>query len=129
MKLSYSDGDSDNLSLSGAQTGAKFKSVQRVFRIIELVNRQGENLTAKQIAHKIGTNLSSCYYLLSILTDEGYIEKLPHRGGYRIGPTIPLLSEGSRSDFDSKIEPVVEELAQRTQRQAYSAVLSAGRWR
>jgi DNA-binding IclR family transcriptional regulator len=126
MTLSYSDGDSDNLPLSGAQAGAKFKSVRRVFKIMELVSRQGENLTAKQIAHEIGTNLSSCYYLLSILTDEGYIEKLPHRGGYRIGPTISLLSEGSRSDFDSKIEPVVEELAQRTQRQAYSAVLSAG---
>jgi DNA-binding IclR family transcriptional regulator len=83
-------------------------------------------LTAKQIAHEIGTNLSSCYYLLGILTDEGYVEKLPHRGGYKIGPTVSLLSEGSRSGFDSKIEPVVEELARRTQRRAYSAVLSAG---
>lgn len=126
MNLSYSSGDSDNLPLSGAQAGAKFKSVRRVFRIMELVGRQGEDLTAKQIAHEIGTNLSSCYYLLAILTDEGYIEKLPHRGGYRIGPTISVLGEGSRSDFDSKIEPVVEELAQRTQRRAYSAVLSAG---
>jgi DNA-binding IclR family transcriptional regulator len=126
MKLSYSDGDSNNLPLSGAKAGAKFKSVRRVFRIMELVSRQGEDLTAKQIAHEIGTNLSSCYYLLGILTDEGYIEKLPHRGGYKLGPTISLLSEGSRSGFDSKIEPVVEELARRTQRRAYSAVLSAG---
>jgi acetyl-CoA synthetase len=126
MKLSYSDGDSDNLPLSGTQAGVKFKSVRRVFRIMELISRQGEDLTAKQIAHEIGTNLSSCYYLLSMLTDEGYIEKLPHRGGYRIGLTISLLSKGSRSDFDSKIEPVVEELAQRTQRRAYSAVLLDG---
>ncbi|HLL38620.1 MAG TPA: helix-turn-helix domain-containing protein, partial [Rubrobacteraceae bacterium] len=78
MKLSYSDGDSDNLPLSGAQAGAKFKSVRRVFRIMELVSRQGEDLTAKQIAHELGTNLSSCYYLLGILTDEGYVERLPH---------------------------------------------------
>src|SRR4028118_1763990 len=126
MKLSYSGGDSNNLPLSGAKAGAKFKSVRRVFRIMELVSHQGEDLTAKQIAHEIGTNLSSCYYLLGILTDEGYVEKLPHRGGYRIGPTVSLLSEGSRSGFDSKIEPVVEELAQRARRRAYSAVLSAG---
>ena len=126
MMLSYSDRGSGNLPLSGAQADAKFKSVRRVFRIMELVNRQGEDLTAKQIAREIGTNLSSCYHLLNILADEGYIEKLPRRGGYRIGVTISLLSKGSRSDFDSKIEPVVEELAQRTRRRAYSAVLSDG---
>lgn len=126
MMLGYSDRGSDNLPLSGAQAGAKFKSVRRVFRIMELVSRRGEDLTAKQIAREIGTNLSSCYHLLNILTDEGYIEKLPRRGGYKVGPTISLLSKGSRSDFDSKIEPVVEELAQRTRRRSYSAVLSDG---
>src|SRR5919107_4322274 len=126
MKSSDSSGGSGNLPINELRTGSKFKSVRRIFRIMELVSRRGEDLTAKQIAYEIGTNLSSCYYLLSILTDEGYVEKLPHRGGYRLGPTISLLSEGSRSDFDSKIEPVVEELAQRTQRRAYAAVLSAG---
>ncbi len=117
---------SGNSPLSEARGDLKFKSVRRIFRIMELVSRRGEDLTAKQLAHEIGTNLSSCYHLLSILTDEGYIEKVPRRGGYRIGPTIFLLSKGSRSDFDSKIEPVIEELAQRTQRRAYSVVLSGG---
>ena len=126
IKPSYSSGDSGNFPASEAQSDTKFKSVRRIFRIMELVSRQGENLTAKRLAHEIGTNLSSCYHLLSILTDEGYIEKVPHRGGYRIGPTISLLSKSSRNDFDSKIEPVVEELTQRTQRRAYSAVLSDG---
>ena len=93
---------------------------------MELVSRRGEDLTAKQLACEIGTSLSGCYHLLSILTDEGYIEKVPRRGGYRVGPTISLLSKSSRIDFDSKIEPIVEELAQRTQRRAYSAVLSDG---
>lgn len=83
-------------------------------------------MTAKHLAREIGTSLSSCYYLLNILVDEGYIEKIPHCGGYRIGPTVSLLKKNSRSDFGSKIEPVVEELAQRTQRRAYSAVLSDG---
>jgi acetyl-CoA synthetase len=112
--------------VSEVQSGAKFKSVRRIFRIMDLVSRRGEDLTAKQITHELGTSLSSCYYLLNILTDEGYIEKVPHHGGYRIGPTISMLRNDSRSDFDSKIEPVVEELAQRTRRRAYSAVLSGG---
>jgi IclR family acetate operon transcriptional repressor len=126
MKPSYSDRGSGNFPVSEAQTGTKFKSVRRVFRIMDLVGRRGEDLTAKQLACEIETSLSSCYYLLNILVDEGYIEKVPRRGGYRIGPTISLLRRDSRSDFDSKIEPVVEELAQRTLRRAYSAVLSSG---
>lgn len=108
------------------QGGLKFKSVRRVFRILDLVSRRGEELTAKELAREIGTNLSSCYYLLNILAEEGYIEKVPRCGGYRIGPAISLLSEGSKSDFDLRIEPIIEELARRTQRYAYAAVLSGG---
>ncbi len=113
-------------TVSKAQGDPKFKSVRRVFRIMDLVSRQGEELTAKELAREIGTNLSSCYYLLSILAEEGYIEKVPCRGGYRIGPAISVLSESPRSDFDSRIEPVLEELALRTQRRSYAAVLSGG---
>ena len=111
-------------ALSEAPAASKFKSVRRVFRIMDLVSQRGENLTAKELTRELGTNLSSCYYLLNILADEGYIRKIA--GGYRIGPTIPLLNEGLRSDFDVRIEPVVEELARRAQRHAYAAVLSDG---
>src|ERR687898_359178 len=101
-------------AVSKAPVAPKFKSVRRVFRIMDLVSQRGENLTAKELARELGTNLSSCYYLLNILSDEGYIRKIA--GGYRIGPTIPLLNKGTRSDFDAKIEPVVKDLAQRAQR-------------
>ena len=111
----------------GASTvaGPKFKSVRRVFRIMDLVSERGESLTAKELTRELGTNLSSCYYLLNIMADEGYIRKVAG-GGYAIGPAIPLLNEGSRSDFDRKIEPVVKELAQRAHTNAYAAVLSDG---
>jgi len=112
---------------SEAQEAApKFKSVRRVFRILDLVSARGEELTAKKLAREVGTNLSSCYYLLNILAEEGYIEKVPRNGGYRIGPAVSLLNEGSRSGFDYKVAPVLEELALRTQRHAYTAVLSGG---
>ncbi len=48
------------------------------------------------------------------------------RGGYKIGPTISVLNESFRSDFDSGIELVVEELERRAHRHAYAAVLSGG---
>jgi IclR family acetate operon transcriptional repressor len=119
------EGTSDLAVSEVPVVASKFKSVRRVFRIIDLVSQRGEKLTAKDLAKELDTNLSSCYYLLNILADEGYIRKIAG-GGYRIGPTIPLLNEGLRSDFDVRIEPVVEELAQRAQRHAYAAVLSDG---
>jgi DNA-binding IclR family transcriptional regulator len=119
------EGSSDPAVSATPVAGPKFKSVRRVFRIMDLVSERGESLTAKELTRELGTNLSSCYYLLNIMADEGYIRKIAG-GGYTIGPTIPLLNEGSRSDFDRKIEPVVEELAQRAQTHAYAAVLSDG---
>jgi IclR family acetate operon transcriptional repressor len=115
-----------NSLISEAQDGLKFKSVRRVFRIVDLISQRGERLTAKELAREVGTNLSSCYYLLNLLIEEGYIEKIPRCGGYRIGPTISVLGEASKSNFDSRIEPILEELAQRAQRYANAAVLSGG---
>src|SRR5215208_4210834 len=126
MILDRSGQGSENSPASKARGDSKFKSVRRVFRIMDLVSQRGGELTAREIAHEIQTNLSSCYYLLNILTEEGYIERVPCRGGYRIGPTISELNESTRRKFDSRIEPVIEELALRTQRHAYAAVLSGG---
>lgn len=115
------------VSLRGSREHGKFKSVRRIFRIMDLISERGEELTAKQIASEIGTNLSSCYYLLSILADEGYIERVSQGGGYRVGPTLPALCGNQPSSgFDSKIEPVTKELARRTQRHAYAAILWDG---
>lgn len=112
--------------MSNGSSSPKFKSVRRVFRIMDLISERGEDLSAKQLARELGTSLSSCYYLLNILDEEGYIEKLPRCGGYRIGRRLSMLCESARGDFESKIESVIEDLAKRSQRHAYSAVLCDG---
>ncbi len=104
---------------------SKFKSARRIFRIIDLVREQGEGLTAKRIAREIGVNLSSCYYLINILIDEKYIEKTPHSGGYKLGPAIPLLYQSYKSDLTSRVEPIIDELAQRANTRAYLGLLSS----
>ncbi len=124
--LEHSDKDSGEWSSSEARGDLKFKSVRRALKIMDLVSRRGEELNAKELAREMGTNLSSCYCLLNVLTEEGYIERVPRNGGYRIGPAVSLLNEGLRSDFDSRVEPVVEELARQAQRQTCVAVLSGG---
>ncbi len=119
-------GDLSSLNLDKESTDRKFKSVRRIFKIMDLVRHQGEGLSAKKIAHEIGVNLSSCYCLINILIDEGYVEKIPRCGGYRLGPAIPRLYEYARNNIVSSVEPVMEELAQRSETHAYLGLLSDG---
>ena len=106
--------------------GAKFGSARRVLKILELVSRR-EGLTAKSLARELGVSLSTCYCLINILIEEGYIERVSSREGYRLGPAISTLHERrSGKDLGSALEPLVEELAQRSGRHAYLGVLSNG---
>lgn len=126
-RKSNSDEDLHSVSADEQQSGPKFKSVRRAFRIMDLISERGEDITAKELARAVGTNLSSCYYLLNILVEEGYIEKVPRSGGYKLGPTIATLNEmRPRSNLDSTVEPIVEGLARRAERHAYFGVLSEG---
>jgi DNA-binding transcriptional regulator YhcF (GntR family) len=96
-----------------------YVSTRRVFRIIDRVSRDGERLTVKALAHDLGISVSTCYHLIAVLTDEGYVEKLPQRAGYRLGPTIGVLFERSRkSSGAAAIEPTLHDLARLADRTA-----------
>jgi glycerol dehydrogenase len=53
---------------------ARFESARRVFRIIDFVSRH-EGVTAKAISRELGIGLSTCYYLINILLEEGYLTR------------------------------------------------------
>lgn len=102
-----------------------YSSTRRVFRIIDRVSQAGERLTVKALARDLGISVSTCYHLIGILIDEGYIEKLHHHAGYRLGPTVSVLFERSRkSGSTAVIESMLHELARIADRTAYFAVRS-----
>lgn len=106
--------------------GAKFGSARRVLRILDLVSRN-EDLTAKLIAREFGVSLSTCYSLLNILIEEGYLRRASSRRGYRLGPMLSTLHDRqSGKDLCVALEPLIEDLAQRSGRHAYLGVLSNG---
>jgi IclR family acetate operon transcriptional repressor len=112
-------------SLDGLAVHSAYASTRRVFRIIDRVSREGERLTVKALAQDLKISVSTCYHLLGILIDEGYIEKLPHRAGYRLGPTVEVLFQRlRRSSASAVIEPVLQDLAGIARRPSYFAVLS-----
>ena len=99
-------GDSDR-SLADLKGHPAYASTRRVFRIIDRVSRDGEQLTVKALAQDLAISASTCYHLIGILLNEGYIERLPHHAGYRLGPTIAVLFERARkSGSTAVIDPV-----------------------
>jgi IclR family transcriptional regulator, acetate operon repressor len=103
---------------------AIYASAWRAFRIIDRVSRGGEDVEVKALARNLGISPSTCYQLLRILVDEGYLRKLSG-GGYRLGPTISLLYRRSRRrSVESVVEPILHELARRAGRSAYFGLLT-----
>jgi DNA-binding IclR family transcriptional regulator len=83
-------------------------------------------VTVKELARELSTSVSTCYHLIGILLDEGYIERLPHRAGYCLGPAVGALAQRTHwSSAAAAIEPMLHELARLADRPAYFGILSA----
>lgn len=104
----------------------KFNTARRIIKILDLVSHQ-EGITAKVLARKLGISLSTCYCLIDILAEEGLVEKVAQRKGYRLGPAVCTLHSRARTaDIDARVEPAVDDLAARSGRHAYLGLLTDG---
>ena len=107
----------------GVDTG--YPSARRAFRIIDRVSHGGEGLEAKALADALGISPSTCYQVLGILIDEGYLRRLPEQAGYGLGPHLERLYERSRTTgIGAAIGPVLVDLAQSSGCSAYFGLLT-----
>src|SRR5215210_876343 len=113
----------DRRPRDGVDTG--YSSARRAFRILDRVSRGGEGLEAKVLADALGISPSTCYQVLGILIDEGYLRRLPEHAGYELGPELERLYERSRStSVEAVVGPVLGDLAQRLFCSAYFGLLT-----
>ena len=104
---------------------AGYPSARRAFRIIDRVSHGGKGLEAKTLARVLGISPSTCYQMLGVLIDEGYLRRLPEHAGYGLGTRLERLYERSRTTgVGAAIDPVLADLAHRAECSAYFGVLT-----
>jgi IclR family transcriptional regulator, acetate operon repressor len=102
-----------------------YPSARRAFRIIDRVSHGGDGLEATVLAHALGISRSTCYQVLGILIDEGYLRRLPGHAGYALGPELERLYERSRgTSVEAVVGPVLGDLSQWLGCSAYFGVLT-----
>jgi DNA-binding IclR family transcriptional regulator len=112
----------------GSRPAKGERTARRLLRLLDFISKQDEDVSAKLMANHMGVSLSTTYNLINALIQEGYVERVPERKGYRLGPMIELLYQRSlvKDDLVSRVEPVLEELAERTGQRSYLASYKNG---
>ena len=97
----------------------------QVLRVLDLVSRSAEPLSAASIAAQLGLPRSTTYRLLGVLGDAGYVSHLPEERRYGLGlAAYELGSAYSRQQPLQRIgRAVVRRLVDATGQNAHLAVL------
>jgi IclR family transcriptional regulator, acetate operon repressor len=69
------------------------QSVQRAFRILEVIAEHGGRARAKEVARAVGLPLATTYHLLRTCAHEGWLQRLGD-GSYVLGHRIDLVRAG-----------------------------------
>ena len=102
-------------------------SVGRALDVLEAVAAAPDPLPAKAIAHDLGIGLGTTYHVLNTLEHAGYVVRLT-RGRFGLGPKVPELYRlfHRRHDLVPAVRPLLDELAERAEEDAYMAVFRDG---
>jgi DNA-binding IclR family transcriptional regulator len=102
------------------------QSVQRAFRLLEVVAESNGRAQAKELARSAGFTLPTTYHLLRTLTHEGYLQRLDD-GGYVLGHRLDLvLRHGGAARAVAQARPVLEWLRDELSSAVYLARFQDG---
>ena len=94
-------------------------SVQRAFRLLEVVSAHQNGAPAKQLARETGLPLATAYHLLRTLVHDGYLRKLDD-GGFILGDKLQTLrTTGRGQELLSRIRPTLAALRDELATAAY----------
>ncbi|HWD47805.1 MAG TPA: IclR family transcriptional regulator [Actinomycetota bacterium] len=110
-------------------SGRVLSTAQHAFQALEIIAQNPRGIPIKALARRLNISLSSGYYLISSMREQGLAEVSPAGPGlYTLGPKVSLLYEGyvAATCQPERLTPVLEELRDRASARAYSARWSNG---
>lgn len=108
---------------AGLSTRKTIASVDRAIRLLFVVAAAPDGITAKAIARRLETNLSTTYHLLHTLTQRGLLVRLPESRGYGIGYGAVDLHNALTRQLS--VTPAIADLVRRVHDQAKAAACFA----
>ncbi len=91
---------------------ASVQSVERTFRLIELLSEQKE-MSIKALSDASGLHKATVFRLLNTLAALGYVLQNPKNEQYRLSPKLLRISSGFLEHFDirEQVRPLLETLS------------------
>jgi DNA-binding IclR family transcriptional regulator len=100
-------------------------AVERALGMLEHVAHAPEGLTNAEVSRKLQIPKSSASYILRTLEHQGYLNRDPQSGRYRVGLKILSLSRGALSGIDVRevALPIMRHLMEKTNLTCHLAIL------
>lgn len=89
------------------------KSVDKALSIMEIIQKNGGELSATEIASSLGYVVSTTHNLIRTLANRGYLEQAGDSRSYRIGPAFSRLVSGIdiEKELNQELSPVAARLS------------------
>ena len=110
-------------------SGRTLSTAQHAFQALEIIAQHPRGIPIKALARRLNISLSSGYYLISSMREQGLAEVSPAgRGLYTLGPKVGELYEGyvAATAQPERLRAVLEELRDRAWARACRATRADG---
>lgn len=114
----------DQVAPSGAARG--LSTARAVLQVLTFLDDHPEGVRADEVAAVVGKSVSTAYYLLASLCEEGFAEHDPHGGRYRLARAVPVAPEIEAAPEHGELAGAVEQLFRRTRKRSYLGVVQQG---
>jgi DNA-binding IclR family transcriptional regulator len=109
--------------------GRTLSTARHVLQALEIIARHPWGIPVKALARQLNISLSSGYYLVGSMREQGFVEPSRAASGlYTLGPKFAELYRGyvAASLQPERLQPVLEELRDRASARAYAALWRDG---
>ncbi len=109
--------------------GRTLSTARHVLQALEIIAQHPRGIPIKALARQLNISLSSGYYLVSSMREQGFVEPSRAASGlYTLGPKFAELYRGyvAASLQPERLQPVLEELRDRASARAYAALWRDG---